>query len=40
MIDLRPLIALASMLYIADVDAHELHPGGEKDFNNFIDECG
>lgn len=28
MVDLRPIIVLASILYIADVDAHELHLGG------------
>ena len=38
MLDLETIIALASMTYIIDLDAYELHPGDEKVFNNFINE--
>jgi hypothetical protein len=33
------MIALASMTYIINLDAYELHVGDEKVFNNFINEC-
>ena len=36
MVDLEPI---ASLTYIVDLDAYELHPGDEKAFNNFINEC-
>jgi hypothetical protein len=39
MVDLEVIIALASMRYIVNLDAHELHPGDEKVFNNFLIEC-
>ena len=39
MISLETIIALASMTYIADLNAYELHPGDEKIFNNFNNEC-
>ena len=39
MID-ESIIALVSILYLANLlNAYELHFGGEKNFNNFIDEC-
>ena len=38
-IDLETMIELASMTYIADIDAYELHPGDEKTFNNFSNEA-
>jgi hypothetical protein len=38
-VDLETVMALASMTYIVDLDAHELHPGDEKVFNIFINEC-
>ena len=38
-IDLETSIALASMTYIVDLDAHELHPGVENVFNIFTNEC-
>jgi hypothetical protein len=40
--NLETMIAIASMTYIIGVidwDAYELHPGDEKVFNIFIDEC-
>ena len=39
MIDLETTIVLASMTYIVDLDAYELHPRDGKVFNNFINEC-
>ena len=39
MIDLETLIALASMTYIVNLNASELHPRNKKDFNDFINEC-
>ena len=39
MVDLETIVALAFMTYIGDLDAYELHPGDEKAFNNFINEC-
>ena len=38
MVDLNTIIALASMTYIVDIDAYELHLGDEKIFNNFSNE--
>ena len=38
-IDFETIIALASMTYVVDLDAYELHPEDEKVFNDFIDEC-
>ena len=38
MVDLETIIILASMTYIVDLDAYELHPCDEKVFNNFINE--
>jgi hypothetical protein len=35
MIDLETIIALASMPYIIDLDAYELHPGDEKVFKRL-----
>jgi len=35
MLDLRTIITLASMIYILDLEASELH----LDFNDFIEEC-
>ena len=37
--DLKTIFALASMTYIVDLDAYELHPRDEKVSNNFIDAC-
>ena len=39
MVDLETIIALASMTYIIDLDAYELHPGDEKVLINFINIC-
>ena len=39
MVDLLTIISLASMTYIVDLDAYELHPRNEIVFNNFINEC-
>ena len=39
MVDLETIIALASMTYIAYLDAYELHPRDDKIFNNFINGC-
>ena len=39
MVSLETIIALAFMTNIADMDAYELHPGDEKIFNNFNNEC-
>jgi hypothetical protein len=39
MVDLTTIIAIASMTYIIDLDAYELHIGDEQVFNDFIDEC-
>jgi hypothetical protein len=36
MVDLETIVALASMTYIVDLDAYELHQGDEKIFNYFI----
>ena len=36
MVDLETIIALASMTYIVDLDASELHPGDEKVFNDLL----
>ena len=38
-LDLEIIMALASMTYIVDFDAHELHMGDEKVFIIFINEC-
>ena len=38
-IDLETIVALASVTYIVDLDAHELHPGDKKVFKIFINEC-
>ena len=37
--DLETVIALASMTYIIELNAYELHLGDEKVFNNFMNEC-
>ena len=37
-INLGTIIALASMTYIANLDAYECHLGSEKALNDFIDE--
>ena len=37
--DLETVIALASMTYIIELNAYELHRGDEKVFNNFMNEC-
>jgi hypothetical protein len=39
MVYLETIIALASMSYIVNLDAYELHPGDEKVCNDFINEC-
>ena len=39
MLDIEIIIALAFMTYIANLDTYELHPGDEKVFNDFINEC-
>lgn len=39
MVGLETIIARASMTYITDLDACELHLGDEKACNDFIDEC-
>ena len=39
MVDSEATIALAFMTYIIDLDGYELHPGDEKVFNDFINEC-
>lgn len=40
MVDLETiLVALACMTYIGDLDDYELHPGGEKVLDGFIDGC-
>ena len=39
MVELKTIIALASMTYTLDLDAYELHPWDKKNFNGFIDEC-
>jgi hypothetical protein len=39
MIDLETIIAIASMTYVIDLDAFELHLGDEKLFIDFINEC-
>ena len=39
MVDIKPIIILASMTYIVDLNAYELHPGDEKVLNDFINEC-
>ena len=39
MLDLKRITALASMTYIVDFNAYELHWGDEKIFNNFINAC-
>ena len=39
-VDLGTIIELASMAYIVDLKAlNKLHPGDEKVFNNFVNEC-
>ena len=38
-IDLEIIIALTSITYMVDLDAYELHPGGEKVFHDLINEC-
>ena len=39
MVELETIIALASMTYIVDLHAYELHPGDENFVNKFINEC-
>ena len=39
MVDLETIIAFASILYIIDLDAYELHLGDENVFNNFTNKC-
>ena len=39
MVDLKTMIAVASMTYIVNLNAYELHPGDEIIFNDFIYEC-
>lgn len=39
MVDLEAIVTLASMTYISNLDAYELHLGNEKAFNNFINKC-
>ena len=39
MVDFETIIARASMTYIVDLDAYELHPRDEKVFNDLINEC-
>ena len=31
--------AIHEMIYIVDLDAYKLHPGDEKVFNGFVNEC-
>ena len=38
MVDVETLTALASMTYIIDLDANELHMGDEKVFNDIIND--
>ena len=38
MVDLETIIALASMTYVIDLDAYELHLGDEQVFIDFINE--
>ena len=38
MVDLETIIGLASMTYIVEIDAYELHLGDEKFFNDFSNE--
>ena len=38
MVDLETIMALASMTYIVDLYAYELHLGDEKVFNDFINK--
>ena len=38
MVELETIIALATMTYIAELDAYELHLGDEKNFNDFANE--
>jgi hypothetical protein len=38
MLDFETIIALASMIYITNSDAYELHPEDGKVFNDFINE--
>ena len=39
MLNLKTIIALASMTYIVDLDVCALHAGNEKVFDDFINEC-
>ena len=39
MIDLETMIVLIALPCIVDLGTYELHPGDEKKFNKFIDEC-
>ena len=39
MVDLKTIIALASMTYNVDLYVCELHARNEEVFNNFINEC-
>ena len=39
MVYLERVIALASMTYVVDLDACELHRGDKNVFNDFINEC-
>ena len=39
MVGLETIIALASLTYIVDLDAYELHVGNEKVFNDFINNA-
>ena len=32
-------MALASKTYIINLDAYDLHPGDEKVFNHFMNDC-
>ena len=36
MVELKTVMALASMTYIVDLDGYELHPENESVFNDFI----
>ena len=38
-LDLKTIIALASMTYILDLNVCELHARNEKVFDDFIYEC-
>jgi hypothetical protein len=38
MVDLETIIALATMTYNDESNVYELHPGDEKNFNDFANE--